>query len=132
MAPKIRLNSIKIMNFDKNNWNEIVSNMSQALNEMRVNYEQNVKLKEISEVQNQLLKKRLEKSKNREEKLKNLELKLKRTNSMPNDNSDVFIPKSPLSALYYTTLIKEESIENKNKLNVHLDDKEHIYSKSFN
>jgi len=120
------------MNFDKKNWNEIVTNMSQALNEMRVNYEQNVKLKEINEVQNQLLKKRLEKSKNREEKLKSLELKLKRTNSMPIDNSDSFIPKSPLSALYYTTLIKEESVENKNKLNVHLEEHEHIYSKSFN
>jgi serine/threonine protein kinase len=60
-APRKKLNSIRIMNQDSKNYTEMLDSMGQALNELRVNYDQEIKLKEINEVRNKnpLLKKRL-------------------------------------------------------------------------
>jgi serine/threonine protein kinase len=60
-APRKKLNSIRIMNQDSKNYTDMLDSMGQALNELRVNYDQEIKLKEINEVRNKnpLLKKRL-------------------------------------------------------------------------
>ena len=138
--PKKRLNSIKVMNQDKKNWPEILESMGKALNEMRVNYEQDIKLKKMTDVNNPLLKRRLAKSgklanglnlanvtndnsklvenddknandssnavfnsslnTNTNRVLKKSSPRLKRVLSEP-------IPKSTLTALYYSTNLKE-------------------------
>lgn len=61
-APKTRLNSIKILKKEENNWQEYIKNMSRALEEMRVNYDRAMPLKNIENVSNPLLKRRLEKN----------------------------------------------------------------------
>ena len=63
MNSKRKLNSIKILNEDTSNWPVIINSLGQALNEMRVNYEQEIQLKNMNEVTNKnpLLRKRLTK-----------------------------------------------------------------------
>ena len=72
-APNTKLNSIKIMNNDTKNWSNILDNMGKALNEMRVNYEQDIKLKDMTEINNPLFKKRQAKADNLSKKLKKVE-----------------------------------------------------------
>ena len=140
--PKKRLNSIKVMNQDKKNWPEILESMGKALNEMRVNYEQDIKLKKMTDVNNPLLKRRLAKSgklanglnlanvTNDNSKLVENDDKIANSgdssnavfNSSLNTNTNRVlkkssprlkrvlsepIPKSTLTALYYSTNLKE-------------------------
>ena len=69
-VPTTRLNSIKIMNNNTKNWKVNIDNMDKALNEMRINYEQDIKLKNMTEINNPLFKKRLAKAENTNKKLK--------------------------------------------------------------
>ena len=52
------------MNNSKQNWTDVLNSMGVALQEMRVNYEQEVKLKNFTDIKNPLLQKRLAKAGN--------------------------------------------------------------------
>jgi hypothetical protein len=119
-APKKKLNSIKIMNQDSKNWAEMIDSMGQALNELRVNYEQDIKLKEINDVRtkNPLLRKRLIKKLQQQNILgstiveSELESIVENSVNTKTDEKVKTIPQnlrfenepsSPVSALYYST-----------------------------
>ena len=57
------------MNNNKQNWKDVLDSMGNALNEMRVNYEQDIKLKNLSEINNPLFQKRLAKTGNKKLKI---------------------------------------------------------------
>ena len=52
------------MNHDKENWADVLVSMGKALNEMRVNYEQDIRLKNLNQINNPLFQKRIAKTGN--------------------------------------------------------------------
>lgn len=115
------------MKKEEENWKEHLKNMSKALEEMRVNYDRNFKLKNFESAQNPLLKRRMEKHKNEKvirkpverkqneigntAKILNREIspkiRLNRVQSVP-------ASRTPLTAFYYTSNLKDnfEPIDN--------------------
>jgi len=57
------------MNNNKQNWHDVLDSMNNALNEMRVNYEQDIRLKNLTEINNPLFQKRLAKAGNKKLKI---------------------------------------------------------------
>lgn len=115
-APKTRLNSIKILKREEENWSEYIKNMSRALEEMRVNYDRAMMLKNIENASNPLLKRRLERNQTTND-VKRRQLdggtigKLSsRKNSSPNLKRVFSAPasKNPLTAFYYTSNLKDQ------------------------
>ena len=74
------------MNNNTKNWKVNIDNMDKALNEMRINYEQDIKLKNMTEINNPLFKKRLAKAENTNKKLKKEEDQDKNEINTPTNN----------------------------------------------
>ena len=116
-VPKTELSSIQILNNNKENWNEINQNIHEALNGMRIDYDKGVKVKNLNETDNPLLKRRQEKLKNNKigmiEKNQDYtkeDSNQKRMQNSPNTTQSaniVSLPNktTPISALYYSSSI---------------------------
>jgi hypothetical protein len=110
------------MKKEENNWSEYLKNMSRALEEMRVNYDRTMQLKNIENASNPLLSRRMEKKRQSIKKqpeattqpqpatdqttngiIRKSPVVFKRMLSMPN-------PKTPLTAFYYTSNLKFDEV----------------------
>lgn len=60
-VPQTPLPTLDILREDKDNWHEIQQNMGQALNEMRINWDQKIIIKELPVSNNPLLERRMNK-----------------------------------------------------------------------
>lgn len=121
--PKTKLKSIKILN-DKSiiNLKEIDKSMGQALDEMRLNDDKTLNIKNIESAENPLLKRRLEMS-NKKKKTKILETLIEDTQCNSNMSIPILrclsVPLSPttesLVAFYYTSNLKNDHINDTQK-----------------
>ncbi len=71
-VPQTPLPSLEILREDKDNWQEIQQNMGKALDEMRINWDHKIKIKELPVSNNKLLERRMKKT-----KVENVNLSLK-------------------------------------------------------
>lgn len=62
-VPQTPLPSLEILREDKDNWQEIQQNMGKALDEMRINWDHKIKIKELPVANNPLLERRMKKTK---------------------------------------------------------------------
>lgn len=62
-VPQTPLPSLEILREDKDNWQEIQQNMGMALDEMRINWDHKIKIKELPVSNNKLLERRMKKTK---------------------------------------------------------------------
>ncbi len=62
-VPQTPLPSLEILREDKDNWQEIQQNMGKALDEMRINWDKKIKIKELPVSNNKLLERRMKKTK---------------------------------------------------------------------
>lgn len=60
-VPQTPLPSLEILREDRDNWSEVQQNMGRALDEMRINWDSKVKLKELEIVNNPLFQRRMNK-----------------------------------------------------------------------
>jgi serine/threonine protein kinase len=65
-VPQTPLPSLDILREDKDNWSEVQQNMGKALDEMRINWDSKVKLKELKIVNNPLFERRMNKKMTKE------------------------------------------------------------------
>ena len=70
-VPQTPLPSLEILREDKDNWQEIQQNMGKALDEMRINWDHKIKIKELPVANNPLLERRMKRP-----KVENVNLKL--------------------------------------------------------
>jgi len=57
---------VDILKEDRDNWSEVQQNMGKALDEMRINWDSQLKIKELNSASNPLLNRRIKKSKTNE------------------------------------------------------------------
>lgn len=62
-VPQTPLPSLEILREDRDNWQEIQQNMGKALDEMRINWDNKIKIKELPTANNPLLERRMKKKK---------------------------------------------------------------------
>lgn len=62
-VPQTPLPSLEILREDRDNWHEVQQNMGKALDEMRINWDDKIKIKELPVANNPLLERRMKKSK---------------------------------------------------------------------
>ena len=60
-VPQTPLPSLDILKEDRDNWSEVQQNMGKALDEMRINWDSKVKLKQLNIVNNPLFERRMNK-----------------------------------------------------------------------
>lgn len=66
-VPQTPLPSLDILKEDKDNWLEVQQNMGKALDEMRINWDSKVVIKDLGTTKNQLFEKRMKKAKPNQE-----------------------------------------------------------------
>ena len=62
-VPQTPLPSVEILKEERDAWSEVQQNMGKALDEMRINWDSKVKVKELNTVKNPLLERRMKKTK---------------------------------------------------------------------
>lgn len=67
-VPQTPLPSLEILREDRDNWHEIQQNMGKALDEMRINWDNKIKIKELPVANNPLLERRMKKTKTADNK----------------------------------------------------------------
>lgn len=67
-VPQTPLPSLEILREDRDNWQEVQQNMGKALDEMRINWDHKIKIKELPVANNPLLERRMKKTKTTDNK----------------------------------------------------------------
>lgn len=74
-VPQTPLPSLDILKEDKDNWTEVQQNMGKALDEMRINWDSQFKIKKLTTTNNPLFERRMKKTKT-DQTLSNAEQKV--------------------------------------------------------
>jgi hypothetical protein len=123
--PNVTLNSVSVLKEEKENWSEVLQNMNIALNEMRVDWDSGVIMKDIKDSKNSLLDRRRKKNAMKSLKLNEQPIAEEDENqriphqaanaldhSMSKNNTDQNYKKAnstphPVTALHYSINLKE-------------------------